>query len=84
MTGVTVITFAEPNVAVVDVRGGAPGSREFAIFGGSKVKLLTSDDPDWLTGVISGTTDDTLELDVDGTRRTVGFRDIKKAQLDYP
>jgi L-aminopeptidase/D-esterase-like protein len=33
MTGVTVITFAEPNVAVVDVRGGAPGSREFAIFG---------------------------------------------------
>jgi L-aminopeptidase/D-esterase-like protein len=33
MTGVTVITFAEPNVAVVDVRGGAPGSRELAAFG---------------------------------------------------
>jgi L-aminopeptidase/D-esterase-like protein len=32
-TGVTVMTFPEPNVAVVDVRGGAPGSREFGIFG---------------------------------------------------
>ena len=27
-TGVTVLTFPEPNVAVVDVRGGAPGTRE--------------------------------------------------------
>lgn len=33
MTGVTVITFPEPNVGVVDVRGGAPGTRELAIFG---------------------------------------------------
>jgi L-aminopeptidase/D-esterase-like protein len=33
MTGVTVLTFPEPNVAVVDVRGGAPGTRELAIFG---------------------------------------------------
>lgn len=33
LTGVTVMTFPEPNVAVVDVRGGAPGSREFGIFG---------------------------------------------------
>lgn len=32
-TGVTVMTFPEPNVAVVDVRGGAPGSREFGAFG---------------------------------------------------
>lgn len=32
-TGVTVMTFPEPNVAAVDVRGGAPGSREFGIFG---------------------------------------------------
>lgn len=32
-TGVTVMTFPEPNIAVVDVRGGAPGSREFAAFG---------------------------------------------------
>lgn len=32
-TGVTVMTFPEPNVAIVDVRGGAPGSREFGIFG---------------------------------------------------
>lgn len=27
-TGVTVLTFPEPNVGVVDVRGGAPGTRE--------------------------------------------------------
>ena len=33
MTGVTVITFPEPNVGIVDVRGGAPGTREMAIFG---------------------------------------------------
>ena len=33
MTGVTVLTFAEPNVGIVDVRGGAPGTRELAIFG---------------------------------------------------
>lgn len=33
MTGVTVLTFSEPNVGVVDVRGGAPGTRELAIFG---------------------------------------------------
>ena len=32
-TGVTVMTFPEPNVAVADVRGGAPGTREIAAFG---------------------------------------------------
>lgn len=39
-TGVTVMTFPEPNVAVVDVRGGAPGSREFAVFGDA-IKPMT-------------------------------------------
>ena len=32
-TGVTVLTFPEPNQAVVDVRGGAPGTRETDAFG---------------------------------------------------
>ncbi len=32
-TGVTVLTFDEPNVAVADVRGGAPGTRELGLFG---------------------------------------------------
>ncbi len=32
-TGVTVLTFGEPNIAVVDVRGGAPGTRELGVFG---------------------------------------------------
>jgi L-aminopeptidase/D-esterase-like protein len=40
MTGVTVMTFPEPNVGVVDVRGGAPGTRELAIFGDA-VKAVT-------------------------------------------
>lgn len=40
MTGVTVITFGEPNVGVVDVRGGAPGTREMAIFGAA-IKPVT-------------------------------------------
>ncbi len=30
-TGVTVVSFPEPNVAAVEVRGGAPGSRELAL-----------------------------------------------------
>ncbi len=32
-TGVTVLTVPEPNVAVVDVRGGAPGTRELGVLG---------------------------------------------------
>jgi L-aminopeptidase/D-esterase-like protein len=32
-TGVTVLTFPEPNQAIVDVRGGAPGTRETDAFG---------------------------------------------------
>ncbi|NHZ70675.1 MAG: peptidase S58 family protein [Proteobacteria bacterium] len=32
-TGVTVLTFAEPNVGAADVRGGAPGTRELGLFG---------------------------------------------------
>ena len=32
VTGVTVMSFPEPNVAVVDVRGGAPGTRETNAF----------------------------------------------------
>jgi len=32
-TGVTVMTFNEPNVGVVDVRGGAPGTRELGVLG---------------------------------------------------
>ena len=34
-TGVTVMTFPEPNTAVVDVRGGAPGTRETDALGPS-------------------------------------------------
>lgn len=33
MTGVTVVAFPEPNVAAVEVRGGAPGTRETALLG---------------------------------------------------
>ncbi len=36
----TVLTFPEPNVGVVDVRGGAPGTRELAIFGAA-IKPVT-------------------------------------------
>jgi len=40
-TGVTVIDFPEPNVAAVDVRGGAPGTRETALLGpGKKVEMI--------------------------------------------
>ncbi len=40
-TGVTVITFPEPNVAAVEVRGGAPGSRELALLGpGMRVETI--------------------------------------------
>jgi L-aminopeptidase/D-esterase-like protein len=39
-TGVTVLTFPEPNVAVVDVRGGAPGTRELGTLGNA-IKPVT-------------------------------------------
>ena len=39
-TGVTVLTFPEPNVAVVDVRGGAPGTRETDALGPA-IKAVT-------------------------------------------
>lgn len=39
-TGTTVLTFPEPNVMVVDVRGGAPGTRETDAFG-SAIKAVT-------------------------------------------
>jgi len=40
-TGVTVITFPEPNHAAVEVRGGAPGSRETAVLGhGMRVETI--------------------------------------------
>jgi L-aminopeptidase/D-esterase-like protein len=42
-TGVTVIDFPEPNVAAVDVRGGAPGTRETALLApGKKVEMIQS------------------------------------------
>ncbi len=41
LTGVTVITFPEPNVAAVDIRGAAPGSRETAVLApGMKVETI--------------------------------------------
>ena len=39
-TGVTVLTFPEPNRVVVDVRGGAPGTREVDTFGPA-IKAVT-------------------------------------------
>lgn len=40
-TGVTVMTFPEPNVAAVEVRGGAPGTRETALLGqGLRVQMI--------------------------------------------
>jgi L-aminopeptidase/D-esterase-like protein len=41
-TGVTVLTFPDPNVGVVDVRGGAPGTRELGILG-TAVKAISID-----------------------------------------
>lgn len=39
-TGVTVLTFSEPNRAIVDVRGGAPGTREIGTLGDA-IKAVT-------------------------------------------
>ena len=39
-TGVTVLTFPEPNTGVVDVRGGAPGTRETDALGAA-IKPVT-------------------------------------------
>jgi L-aminopeptidase/D-esterase-like protein len=40
-TGVTVMTFPEPNIAAVEVRGGAPGTRETALLApGMRVEVI--------------------------------------------
>ena len=41
MTGVTVMTFPEPNVAAVEIRGAGPGTREIGLLGpGMKVETI--------------------------------------------
>ncbi len=42
-TGVTVMTFPEPNVTAVEVRGGAPGTRETALLApGSRIETINA------------------------------------------
>ena len=59
-------------------------AREFAIFSGLKVKILTESGNDWLVGNITDATDIQVTIDSGGTARSIPYRDITKAQLEYP
>ena len=67
-TGVTVLTFPEPNVAVVDVRGGAPGTRETDVLGDA-IKPVTVNALTFVGGSAFGlaaATGVVAELEADG------------------
>lgn len=59
-------------------------AREFAIFAGSKVKVLTGDGSDWLVGTIGEVTDESVTIEAEGVPHTIRFDGIRKAQLAYP
>lgn len=59
-------------------------AREFAIFTGSKVKVLPENQSEWLVGMIGDATDEHVEIEEEDAVRTIRFEDIRKAQLAYP
>ena len=59
-------------------------AREFTTFIGSKVKVLAESEHDWLVGKIVHATDTLVSIESDGTSIEIQYKDIRKAQLDYP
>ena len=55
---------------------------EFALFGGRTARLLTRESPDWISGRILRSTDETVVIESSGREREFAFSDIIKAQLD--
>ena len=75
----------------VHLEVGSPGvyrtikdASEFDLFLGSKVKVMSNDDLEWVFGVINRVLDDSVVLGVEEDERAFYFERIKKAQLVYP
>ncbi len=59
-------------------------AREFAVFRGSKVRLMVADSTEWIVGTIVEAGEDAVTLRADGTTQSYRYVEIRKAQLDYP
>lgn len=58
------------------------GTHEYSIFTGERVRVLTDDRSDWISGRIGTVRDDGFSLDQDGQELDIPFTRIKKARLD--
>ena len=58
-------------------------SREYAIFKGKGLRLLTEDSPEWINGFIQDCDDKKLILKVGDADTEIPLNIIKKAKLDY-
>ena len=59
-------------------------AHEFDIFKGTTVRILESDEPDWIFGVIVSADDTGVVLQLEDGDRTIPFTRISKARLDFP
>jgi len=58
-------------------------SREYSIFKGRGVRLLTEAGPDWLIGIIADFKNNILTLEQEQGSLKIELKNIRKARLDY-
>lgn len=61
---------------------GIKSGREFGLFVGKGVKVLTMDADDWVGGVIASSDEESVTLRTKGGERRFVFGNIRKAKLD--
>ncbi len=59
------------------------GAREYAVFQGKFVKILTEDSNDWISGLIDESDGETLVLKIGEEKKTFSISSIRKGKLDY-
>jgi ribosome maturation factor RimP len=64
------------------VSRGIKSGREFSLFEGKGVKVLTVDSDDWVGGVIATSDEESVTLRTKAGERTFVYGTIKKAKLD--
>ena len=57
--------------------------REYALFRGKGLRVLSEGENDWIQGIIAEVTDNSLTLKSGDVSRTFAFSDIRKAKLDH-
>ena len=58
-------------------------SREYAVFKGKGLRVLTEGEAEWTGGIITEAAGDSLRLKSGDVSRTIAFSDIRKAKLDH-